>query len=188
LSNIDNAKKIPGWMTDTELEWLAEHAMESLCIAEIGSWRGRSTRALADNTPGIVFAIDSWSDEAVGIRGWWSEKEDPAKYKQKDWLWWEFQHNLTPFIGKKVIPLRMFSAHAFEVFSRRGMTFDMIFIDGSHDGPHVTGDIQMFSKLLRPGGILSGHDFGEPTCPEVAPAVTALIPDLEIKQTIWRAL
>lgn len=187
MPDIARALEIPGWMTEAELLWLAESARRSSCIAEIGSWRGRSTTAMATNSEAVIFCIDPWSDEAVGFPGWWTKKESPEKYKQKNWLWSEFEANLAGYIGKKIIPLRMFSAHAFDLLSRRGMTFDMIFIDGSHDAGHVRGDILMFRRLLKSGGILSGHDYGEPSCPEVAPTVSSLLPNLEVVGTIWKA-
>lgn len=177
-------------MTVPELIWLAEQAKRSRCIAEIGSWRGRSTRAMADNLhpEGMIFTIDPFVDDSIGYPGWWTAKESPEKYKQKDWLWSEFSHNMNGMIGTKVIPIRMFSAHAFEVLRGRGMKFDFIFIDGSHDFGHVTGDIQMFSRLLKPGGLLSGHDYNEPTCPEVASAVNAQCPRITLAPgTIWYA-
>ena len=57
---LDKALSIPGWMTVTEFCWLAEQATKHLRIVEIGSYLGRSTRALADNTPGWVLAVDDW--------------------------------------------------------------------------------------------------------------------------------
>jgi len=81
----------------------------------------------------------------------------------------------------------MFSAHAFERFIGRGTKFDMVFIDGSHDYAHVAGDISMYRQLLRPNGILCGHDFNEPTCPDVARAVLDMIPKVEVTGTIWCA-
>ncbi len=185
--NITKALDIPGWMTEQELTWLAERAAESLCILEIGSWRGRSTRALADHTSGVVFAIDTWRDSAIGFPGWWTKKESPQAYLQKDWLWNEFRVNLIDKIGTKVVPLRMNSAQAYDLLSRRGIFFDMIFIDGDHTAVGVHHDISRFQRLLRSGGILSGHDFNDPQCPEVAPAVCKLIPKVDLTGTIWRA-
>ena len=175
-------------MKPEELEWLAVQASRASVIAEIGSWRGRSTRAMADNTNGIIFAIDPFSDEAVGYPGWWTVNEK-LEYRGQGWLWQEFETNLREHIGKRVIPVRMFSAYAYEHLEPRGVKFDFVFIDGSHDFGHVTGDIQMFKKLLKPNGLLAGHDYNEPTCPEVAPAVNAQFQSIMLGPgTIWYAL
>ena len=187
---LDKALPIPGWMRDGELEWLARQAATHTVIAEIGSWRGRSTRAMADNLSpnSILFAIDPWSDDAIGIPGWWSARESPDRYTRRDWLWDEFRLNLADHIGTRVIPMRMFSAYAYEWLEPVGMKFDMVFIDGSHDFGHVTGDIQMFRRLLKPNGLICGHDYGEPTCPEVAPAVNAQFEHITVYDRIWSAV
>src|SRR3990172_2076152 len=68
--NIENALKInEGWMERHDLEWLATYAAKSKRIVEVGSWHGRSTTVLADNTEGIVFAVDTWegSEEHHGV-------------------------------------------------------------------------------------------------------------------------
>jgi len=48
LIDISRADKIQGWMEIEELRWLAETAKMHSNICEIGSWKGRSTRAMAD--------------------------------------------------------------------------------------------------------------------------------------------
>src|SRR5258708_38660332 len=47
-------------MSEAELTWLAEQAACHKVIVEVGSYLGRSTRALGDHTTGIVYAIDDW--------------------------------------------------------------------------------------------------------------------------------
>lgn len=174
-------------MTDQELTWLAEAAAKSHCIAEIGSWRGRSARVMADHTPGVIFCIDPWDDTSIGYPGWWTAQESPEKYKQKDWVWQEFQSHVGNYIGTKILPLRMFSTQGAALCRHHMLTFDMIFIDATHNYEHVREDILLWRPLLKPGGIFAGHDFNEPTCPEVAPAVLSLIPQVNVTGTIWCA-
>jgi hypothetical protein len=192
LLNIENAQKIPGWMTDQELNFLAEEASKRRCIVEVGSWRGRSLRAMADNTSGVIFSVDPWSDDSLGFPGWWNEDgpkriESPEKYKEKDWLWNEMRKNLGEHIGRNVIPVRKFSADAIHIFERWMIRFDMIFIDASHDFAHVEGDILMWRPLLKPGGLFCGHDYGEPTCPDVKRAVDKYVELEKVVGTIWVA-
>lgn len=37
--------------------------------------------------------------------------------------------------------------------------FDVVYVDGSHQGPQVLGDAVMADALLRPGGMLIFDDF-----------------------------
>jgi len=61
--NIEKALQIPGWMSIRELIWLASTAKDCLSIVEFGSFQGRSTCALADNSPDNckIYAVDPWT-------------------------------------------------------------------------------------------------------------------------------
>jgi len=39
------------------------------------------------------------------------------------------------------------------------LSLDFVYIDGNHDYQHVTEDITVWSKKVKPGGIISGHDY-----------------------------
>lgn len=60
--NLTKADNIDGFMYIDELCWLAEQAHEQANILEIGSWKGRSTRAMADNSKGHITVIDPFYD------------------------------------------------------------------------------------------------------------------------------
>ena len=57
---IERALQTEGWMEEDELKWLAEQAQLHTNIVELGSYLGRSTIALAENTDGSVIAIEDW--------------------------------------------------------------------------------------------------------------------------------
>jgi hypothetical protein len=38
-------------------------------------------------------------------------------------------------------------------------SLDFVFIDGNHSFPYVAEDIFYWEKKVRPGGIVSGHDY-----------------------------
>lgn len=166
MFNIENALKIEGWMRPTELQWLAEAAAKSQVIAEVGSWIGRSTRALADNTPGVVYAVDTWlgSDEPKHkalLAGKPMSKD--ADKPGDNWLFDQFcnnigvkhlesPHKVRPYQGTSLAGADYLGAHY-------GFRFDLVFLDASHDYENVKKDIQAWQPLVKPGGVLCGHDF-----------------------------
>src|SRR5262249_33639595 len=125
--NIERAMTIDGWMEKHDLEWLAEKASQHQTIAEVGCWMGRSTRALADNTPGKVWAVDHWKGSEEHQGSFKDNADNP------DWCFNLFKQNLHDLIGTKVVPLRNSSVNVAYAFSSIGMKLDMVFIDASHD-------------------------------------------------------
>jgi predicted O-methyltransferase YrrM len=174
MIDIARALKVEGWMAEAELTYLAEKARNSSSVAEVGCWLGRSTLAMALNTQGVVFAIDTWmgSPEHAGI----------LEGKPEDWLYSEFLRNINR--ARNVIAIRMPSVEAAEAVGRVGL--DFVFIDAAHDYDSVKADILAWRPLLREGGILAGHDYyGD--YPGVAQAVNELVPDFRIAPdtNIW---
>lgn len=163
---IEKALAIDGWMSEVELAWLAEQAATHYRIVEIGSHLGRSTRALADNTPGTVYAVDTWyGPPEVSIPIWEREK-----------IYDQFLANMNGLIeAGKVVPLRV---------NHRDIKVDfipdMVFIDGSHQYEDVKRDLE---KWRGYPALLCGHDA---TWEEVKkalgelPDTIELVPDTDI--------
>lgn len=134
-------------MLGKELIWLAEKASTHNVIVEIGSYLGRSTRALADNTPGIVYAIDDW----YGPRDVdWLKDESRVKILA------EFTENMKGVEGKVVVLNIDHGEAAIPV------TPDMVFIDGDHEYENVKRDIEIWLPRLTHGGLICGHDADKP--------------------------
>jgi hypothetical protein len=165
-SNIGKAAQIDGWMSIPELSWLAAQASMHSRIYEIGSWKGRSTRALADNTHGFVWAVDTWqgSAEHQGM----ADLEDDA-------LFGAFKANVADLTN--VVDIRHESLMAAENVAETGPRPDMVFIDGSHDYENVKADIQAWKPLLMKDGLLCGHDY---SWPGVRQAVDELLPGAKV--------
>ena len=82
-------------------------------------------------------------------------------------------------------PLRLASVEAARELQAKGSPgFDMVFIDGAHDYENVKADIQAWKPLVRPGGLLCGHDWGHPP---IVQAVRELLGTPESSSTIWYA-
>lgn len=184
--NITRALTIEGFTNPVELEWLARQASRCQRVAEVGAWMGRSTVAMAENLPpgGVLYAVDTWKGTPVEHDKWLAGKPEA-------WLMDTFGEN----VGKelfappayKVRALQEPSVEASEYLTGRVPGgFDMIFIDAAHDYENVCADIRAWRKLLKPGGLLCGHDFDKGR-PGVVRAVRELVPDVRFAfaGSIW---
>lgn len=169
---IHNALKIPGWMSPDELKLLATIANKSLSIIEVGCFEGRSTRAMADNSDGIIYAIDTWSGELKDSQGYLEEIVD--------------DNTLNKFINN-TIGLRasvMVCRGTFEEFHRKLGRADFIFLDADHSYEGTKRDIELALEHIKPGGIIAGHDYRK-CWPGVMRAVDELLGSTTLVDTIW---
>lgn len=162
---VQAASKIDGWMSEAELQWLAERASERSIVVEIGSWMGRSSKAMGSVVAGKLFCVDNWFEGTP----------KQAKYNETEWaesqiqgpdaLCAKFKANVAPEMASgKIVLMRMKSVDAAVEIQKHldGRKADMVFIDGSHDYLRVLEDISAWRKLVVPGGILCGHDYRSP--------------------------
>lgn len=145
---VEYAMKIPGFMPEAGLRWLATQAVGKSCIVEVGCLRGRSTSAIAGamDPDGVIYCIDPWLGD--GYKGLGVSAFE------------EFQKNMSPWTkGFQVFAIRAKSCEVWNIFHyTMGPECDMIFIDGAHDMESVMLDIQWGLKCLKPNGLLCGHD------------------------------
>lgn len=170
------AFEIEGWMSNVELEWLGETAKKCNTIVEFGSHCGRSTRALGDNCPGMVHAVDPWTGEYL------NNEDKPSGALAGVSRWPDFKRNLNDLIKTgKVMPQRMLSTD-FKI----GFKVDMVFIDGDHRYEEVVKDIDHALSILKKGGILVGHDYNHPDWPGVKKAVDEIFGNkISLVETLW---
>jgi hypothetical protein len=184
--SLDRAEAIPGWMDRDELEWLAEQAAQASTIVEVGCWCGRSTRAMADATAGKIWCVDPWTgtQEPVTVQ---TRKGDLLSLHKviKLKVFAAFVENMAAELttGRvQVLPTRsLFAVHIL----RHLAPFDFVFLDGDHAYASVAGEIEAFRPLVRAGGVLAGHDYGNDKWPQVSRAVDALVPDRQVLNRIW---
>lgn len=140
--------EIPGWMNLEELAWLTEQAAKHERIVEIGSYLGRSTRALGENTPGVVFAVDDWK----GPR--------EVNWSSSDNLFERFCANLRDLIEVGKVRPCCVSHEEWQV-QMAGMLPgpDMVFIDGDHAYESVLRDVKWAISNAEAGALICGHDY-----------------------------
>lgn len=115
--------------------------------AEIGVESGRYARTLLQNCPTLkLYGVDVWQSYD-SYRGHVSAERqehlfNTAKERLAPWDW---------------TPIRKFSVDAAKNFEDESL--DFVYIDGNHNFLHTTQDLDAWSRKVRKGGIISGHDF-----------------------------
>ena len=147
-------------------------------FVEVGVYTGAScaflTRKLVERkTPFQMFAVDLW--DKVNTETDYDRKIDTSVLDA-------FTERMTKAdLLRYVLPMQMESAKAAGMFKH---PVDFVFIDASHTYEHVKADIEAWRSKIRRGGMLAGHDYGEPC--GVKQAVDELIGDnISLMGTCW---
>lgn len=115
--------------------------------AEIGVEEGVFSEVLCNSIPGLkLYAIDPWK-AYEGYR-------DHVSQSYLDSIHAATLNRLAPY---NVEVMRLFSAKAVKKFKDNSL--DFVYIDANHELPHIMDDICAWEKKVRPGGIVSGHDY-----------------------------
>jgi hypothetical protein len=129
--------------------------------AEIGVAFGGHSEAILQNT-GVekLYAIDSYKHRP--------EYDDPMNLPQPvfDRLFERTGERLGAF-GDRVTQIRLDSVEAAQEISE---PLDFVYIDGDHSYEGIRADLEAWFPLIREGGIIAGHDYGQPAFPGVKAA------------------
>jgi len=140
------------WMSDRTEDWRQDFAKfagrPGIRMLEIGSYEGRSAVWFLEN---ILTHQDS---RLVCIDGFF----DPRREMR-------FDHNVKLSGAQARLEKRRGRSEAVLPGLERA-SFDLIYVDGSHDAPFVLLDAMLSWELLKPGGILAFDDYEwEPQLP-----------------------
>lgn len=117
--------------------------------AEIGVERALYSDVLLRENPLLsLTCVDAWR----AYRGY----RDHVNQGKLDGFYAQAQERLAPY-GTRVRFIRAFSLDAAAQIPDRSL--DFVYIDAAHDFASVTADIAAWSKKVRVGGIVAGHDY-----------------------------
>jgi predicted O-methyltransferase YrrM len=150
---VRRALAVEGMVSDAEVAKLMELASAvpaGSCIVEVGSYRGRSTSALAVGAGDArVYAIEP-HESFEGVLGGSFGPADRRAF---------FENLLRVGVVEKVRLVNLSS----EVVSK-GWTrpVGLLWIDGDHTPEGVRRDFEAWEPFLRPGGTVAFHDARDP--------------------------
>jgi predicted O-methyltransferase YrrM len=179
--SFDKALAIQGWMTERELAFLYSLGLsvgDGATVVEVGCWKGRSSvaicEALREKLDVSFYAVDTFS----------GDEHNPAMHQRHgeelgaDRVYAQFQENTADYSFVHIV--REPSADASHAFIDGSI--DWLFIDAEHTFDHVRSDVQRWYPKVKPGGIISGHDYQHF---EVQRAVDTHLSDVEVWESIW---
>lgn len=145
---FENIKAIDGWLNDGEILYFMEQGKKPGLKVEIGSWKGKSTIALASAGNPVV-AIDIFTGSSEHIN-------NPEKFGHNIWTFPEFWENVKKFgLEKVIIPI---------VADNQRVDFikdiDFLFIDGAHDYNSAMADYVKWFPRVKDTGTITVHDMG----------------------------
>jgi len=148
--NLEPGKRfyeIPNTSRETFAVLLAE--LGFTCGAEIGVERGVYSDILLRANPALkLISVDAWA-QYTGYR-------DHMTQAQMDVLYEEAKEKLRPY-GTRSLVIKGYSTEVAKDVTDESL--DFVYLDGNHEFTEVVNDIASWQRKVRPGGIVSGHDY-----------------------------
>lgn len=139
--------------------------------AEVGVFRGQFAQALLNLHGGMyLLMVDSW----VG-------HEQPRHGRTQEALIDEAKHR-TEFAEDRREIIRMDSLTAAATIEDASL--DFVFVDADHSYEGALADIQAWAPKVKPGGMLSGHDYDDRWTTERGYGVVQAV-DEEVGRNGW---
>jgi hypothetical protein len=148
---------------------LAEHfGIAHIVGVEVGVFEGKTSAYLLAQLPHLkLWMVDPWTEfkdkselDGDSISG--ASQADMDAARDKAYL------ATTAYRSRRAI----IESRSLDVVQwMDGMQFDFVFLDAAHSYNHVAADLQAWWPLVKPGGLLLGHDYGHRRFKGVAKAV-----------------
>lgn len=161
----DYKDNLEGWDGDNSIFSHLVDRFKPKLIVEVGTWKGQSavTMAKACQSHGLdtaIICIDTWLGSEEHWLTWPHELRLVNGYPT---LYRQFIANvLLRGLQEMIVPLPTSSITGAALLKHFNIQADMIYIDANHDGDAVRADIEHYYPLVRPGGMLFGHDLQHP--------------------------
>ena len=154
MTYLEQINKIDGYLLFEEIEELVRLAQEAKdCIVEIGSYKGKSTIALAYGSQvgeGVpIYAIDP-HDSYIDIGGGTFKPSDSIEFLRNI-----INYNCACFINIINLPSDIIAKVWYKII-------DLLFIDGDHTYNVVRNDFENWKQHVKNDGCIVMHDSNWP--------------------------
>ncbi|KAL0002375.1 hypothetical protein SO802_016156 [Lithocarpus litseifolius] len=161
VSSLLRPQRLKGWGSKGAV---FEHLIQKVkpkTIIEVGTFLGASAVHMAGLTRQLglrtqILCVDDF-------RGWpgFRDRFRDVKMLNGDvLLMYQFMQNLVSVNATdSVLPVPFSTGSALDLFCEWGVYADLIEVDAGHDFMSAWSDINRAYRLLRPGGVIFGHDY-----------------------------
>lgn len=131
--------------------------------AEVGVFTGRVSKALLGYPSLKLFMVDSWEGDGAAYESGNDWHADLTQEQQDHYA--RVAEANTAFAHERRVILRQRSLDAAKAIEDKSL--DFVFLDADHSEAGLTADITAWLPKIKSGGILCGHDYGNPLFPDV---------------------
>jgi hypothetical protein len=122
---------------------------------EVGVCQGHFSEDILKNWGGILYSVDSWTHNPERF-------QDPSNVSQEehDKNYLETINRLAPFKTRShVLKMESWVAALKLNVAYGPESLDFVYLDAAHDYKSVRDDLCSWFDMVKPGGILAGHDY-----------------------------
>jgi len=141
---------------------LDKFGKQPLRVVEIGVREGKNAIEMLKNLNiKMLYLVDSYEVYQDGLKYKATEYYQDIWYKNMFYYMEDYQDKTTLVTKPSMFAVTLFG----------DTSLDYVYIDANHSFDHVKADIEAWSVKIKQGGIMGGHDYGNPDYPGVEEAV-----------------
>lgn len=152
--------------------------IDNISIVEIGSYCGDSGRILAKNFPnGIINCVDPWTSYTEDCSTFDLHRQ-ALELKEAELLFDDMSKEYTNVIKNKISSIEYSKTVQDE-------SIDMVYIDGNHQYSSIVEDLENWSKKVRTGSYVAGHDYSWDSVKRAVNDFFKRPPDATFEDSSW---
>lgn len=161
MAQLLHPKKIKGWGSNGAVFENLVRQVKPRTIIEVGSFLGASATHMAELTRQLGLQTQILCvDDFRGWPGFLDRFKDLTMINGDVSLLYQFMQNVVAMNASgSVIPLPFSTGSVLDSLCEWGVYGDLIEVDAGHDFNSAWSDINRAYRILRPGGVLFGHDY-----------------------------